>query len=75
MLNAVMSSLAAFVAAGAQPSTPLAKAITLVLTLKLLAIVVASIFVFSIDRQPAVDPGAVSRLIGPSTPSLDEGRR
>lgn len=75
MLNAVMSSLAAFLAAGARPPTPLAKAITLVLTLKLLAITGAGIFLFSINKQPAVDRGAVSRLIGPSTPSLDEGRR
>jgi len=75
MMSAVMSSLAAFFAAGARPPTPLAKAIMLVLTLKLLAIAGASIFLFSINKQPAIDPGAVSRLIGPSTLSLDEGRR
>jgi hypothetical protein len=75
MLSAVISSLAAFLAAGARPPTPLAKAITLVLTIKLLAIAGASIFLFSINKQPIVDPGAVSRLLGPSMPSLDEGRR
>jgi hypothetical protein len=75
MLNAVISSLAAFVAAGVRPPTPLAKAITLVLTFKLLAVAGASIFLFSINKQPTVDPGAVSRLIGPSMPSLGERRR
>jgi hypothetical protein len=74
ILNAVISSLAAFLAAGARPPTPLAKAIMLVLTLKLLAIAAASIFLFSTNERPTVDPGAVSRLIGPS-PSLNEGGR
>ena len=75
MLNGLMSSFAAFLAAGVRPPTQLAKAITLVLMLKLLAIAGASIFLFSINERPTVDPGAVSRLIGPSTPSLNEGRR
>ena len=75
MLNVVVSSLAAFLAAGVRPPTPLAKAIMLVLLLKLSAIAGASIFLFSINERPTVDPGAVSRLIGPSTPSVSEGRR
>jgi hypothetical protein len=74
-LNAITSSLAAFVAAGVRPRTPLAKAIMLVLTLKLLAMAGASIFLFSANERPIVDPAGVSRLIGPSTPSLDERRR
>jgi hypothetical protein len=74
-LNAVMSSLAAFLAAGVRPPTPLAKAIMLVLTLKLLAIAAASIFLFSINERPTVDSSAVSQLIGPSTPLSNEGRR
>ena len=73
-MNAVISSLAAFLAAGVRPPTPLAKAIMLVLAFKLLAIAAASIFLFSINERPTVDPGAVSRLIGPS-PSLNEGGR
>ena len=72
-MNAVISSFAAFLAAAVRPPTPLAKAIMLVLTLKLLAIAAASIFLFSINERPTVDPGAVSRLIGPS-PSPNEGR-
>jgi hypothetical protein len=75
MLNGLMSSFAAFLAAGVRPPTRLAKAITLVLMLKLLAIAGAGIFLFSINERPTADPGAVSRLIGPSTPSLNEGRR
>lgn len=74
ILNAVISSLAAFLAAGVRPPTPLAKAIMLVLTLKLLAIVAASIFLFSTNERLSVDPGAISRLIGPA-PSLNEGGR
>jgi hypothetical protein len=70
-----MSSLAAFLAAGVRPPTPLAKALTLVLTFKLLAIAGTSVFLFLINKQPTVDSATVSRLIGPSTPSLDEGRR
>jgi hypothetical protein len=72
-VNAIISSLAAFLAAGVRPPTALAKAIMLVLALKLLAITAASIFLFSSNERPAVDPGAISRLIGPS--SLNEGRR
>ena len=75
MLNGLMSSFTAFLAAGVRPPTRLAKAIRVVLMLKLLAIAGASIFLFSINERPTVDPGAVSRLIGPSTPSLNEGRR
>jgi hypothetical protein len=67
-----MSSLAAFLAAGVRPPTPLAKAIVLALALKLLAIAGAGIFLFSLNARP-IDPAAVSRLIGPS-PSPHEGR-
>jgi hypothetical protein len=73
-VNAVISSLAAFLAAGVRPPTPLAKAIVLVLTLKLLAIAAGSVLLFSMHERRTADPSAVSRLIGPS-PSVDEGRR
>jgi hypothetical protein len=72
-MNAVMSSFAAFLAAGVRPPTPLAKAIMLVLVLKLLAITGAGVFLSSRNQRPVVDPAAVSRLIGPS-PSPHEGR-
>jgi hypothetical protein len=62
-LNAVLSSLAAYLAAGVRPPTPLAKAIVLVLVVKLMAIVGAGVFLFS--SRGVVDSTAVSRLIGP----------
>jgi hypothetical protein len=74
ILNAVMSSFAAFLAAGVRPPTPLAKAIMLVLVLKLLAITAAGIFLSSRNQRPTVDSTAISKLIGPS-PSPHERRR
>lgn len=65
ILNAVLSSLAAYLAAGVRPPTPLAKAIVLVLVVKLMAIVGAGVFLFSSRGLPVVDSNAVSRLIGP----------
>jgi hypothetical protein len=73
-MNAVLSSLAAFFAAGARPPTPLAKAIVLVLVVKLMAIAGAGIFLFSSSGRLVVDSNAVSRLIGPSVSSANEGR-
>jgi len=64
-LNAVLSSLAAYLAAGVRPPTPLAKAIVLVLVVKLIAIAGAGVFLFSSSGRPVVDSNAVSRLIGP----------
>jgi len=43
-LSAIYSSLAAFVAAGARPPTPLARAIVLVLILKLIALAGIKLF-------------------------------
>jgi hypothetical protein len=73
-LNAVLSSLSAYLAAGVRPQTPLAKAIALVLVVKLVAIAGASVFLFSSSGRPVVDSTAVSRLIGPSMSSANEGR-
>jgi hypothetical protein len=67
-MNAVLSSLAAFLAAGARPPTPLAKAIVLVLVVKLMAIAAIGVFLFSSTGRMVVDPITVSRLIGPSPP-------
>lgn len=71
---AVLSSLAAYLAAGVRPATPLAKAIVLVLMVKLMAIAGAGVFLFSSNERPVVDQNAVSRLIGPSVSSANEGR-
>ena len=73
-LNAVLSSLAAYLVTGVRPPTPLAKAIVLVLVVKLVAIAGASIFLFSSSGRLVVDSNAVSRLIGPSVSSANEGR-
>lgn len=73
-LNAVLSSLAACLAAGVRPPTPVAKAIVLVLVVKLLAIASVSVFLISSGERLVVDRDAVSRLIGPSVSSTHEGR-
>ena len=73
-LNAVLSSLNAYLAAGVRPPTPLAKAIVLVLVVKLVAIAGAGVFLFSSSGRLVVDSNAVSRLIGPSVSSANEGR-
>jgi hypothetical protein len=72
-MNAVLSSLAAFLAAGVRPPTPLARAIVLVLIVKLIAIMAVGVFLFSSSGRLVVDSATVSRLIGPSMPSPNEG--
>lgn len=72
-MNAVLSSLAAFLAAGARPPTPLAKAIVLVLVVKLMAIAAIGVFLFSSPGRMGVDSITVSRLIGPSLPWPNKG--
>lgn len=65
-VRAILSSLIAFLAAGARPSTPLAKAIVLVLVIKLIAISGIKAFMFPESTQPVVDATAMARVIGPS---------
>ena len=72
-MNAVLSSLAAFLAAGARPPTPLAKAIVLVLVVKLMTIAAFGVFLFSSPGRMVVDSITVSRLIGPSLPWPNKG--
>jgi hypothetical protein len=74
-LNAVLSSLAAYLVAGVRRPTPLAQAIVLVLVFKLMVIAGAGVFLFSSSGRLVVDSNAVSRLIGPSGSSANEGRR
>jgi hypothetical protein len=68
-LNAILSTLGAFLAAGVRPPTPLARAIMVVLVTKLVAIAGIAVFLASDGRRPVVDPIAVSRPIGPSAPA------
>jgi hypothetical protein len=74
-LKALLSSFAAFVAAGVRPQTPLAKAIVLMLVIKLLAITGIGIFMGQQGGRLFVDAVAVSRLIGPSLSLPDEEGR
>jgi hypothetical protein len=64
--GAILSSLAAFIAAGAKPPTPLAKAIVVVLVIKLIAIGAIKVLMFSGSAQTAVDPNAMARVMGPT---------
>jgi hypothetical protein len=66
-LRAIFSTLSAFVSAGIRPATPLAKAIVLVLVLKLIGIAGIKLCMFPDSAQPLVDPGTMARALGPST--------
>jgi hypothetical protein len=67
-LKAILSSLAAFLAAGVRPRTPLAQAIVLTLVIKLITIVGIKVFLFPGSAQPVVDATMMDYLIGPSAP-------
>jgi len=64
-----VSSLAAFLAAGLRPRSPLAKAIVLVLALKLIGIAGMKVFMFPDSAQPAVDANTMVRVVGVSAPA------
>jgi hypothetical protein len=64
-LTAIFSSLAAFVAAGARPPTPLARAIVFVLILKLIGLAGIKLFMFPDSAQPVIDAAAMTRALGP----------
>jgi hypothetical protein len=63
-LTAILSSLVAFFAAGLRPRTPLAKAIVMVLTVKLIGILCFKFLSFPDSARPAADANAITRLIG-----------
>jgi hypothetical protein len=65
-MKAVLSSLADFLSAGLRPRTPLAKAITVALVVKLVVVVSMKVFLFSGDARPVVDDAVMNRVIGPS---------
>jgi len=66
-MRAILSSLAAFAAAGLWPRSALAKAIVVVLIVKLFAITGFKLFMFPTSEQPVADAAAIARVIGPST--------
>jgi hypothetical protein len=67
-MRAVLDSLADFLRAGSAPRTPLAKAITFALVIKLVAITTIWLVWFSGDARPPADAATVAHLIGPTAP-------
>jgi hypothetical protein len=68
-LSAVLSSLRAFIAAVIRPRTPLAKAIMLVMVVKLAGIIAIRAVVLADSAAPLVDATTMARMIGPSAPA------
>ena len=64
-MGAIVTSLTAFLAAAARPPTPLARAIVLVLVIKLIAIAGIKIFMFPDSARPHIDATAMARIVGP----------
>ena len=73
-MNAILSSLGAFLAAAVWPQTPLAKAIVAVLVIKLIAIAGIGAFMHAGRGQAPVGADAMARLLGPSVSPLEGGR-
>jgi hypothetical protein len=67
-LRAILSSLSAFVAAGLRPRTSLAKAIAVVLLIKLIGMAAVRIYVVTEGAEPAIDASAMARVLGVSPP-------
>jgi hypothetical protein len=65
-LRPILSSLTAFLTAGARPRTPLAKAIVLILIIKLVGIVGMRAFMFSDSSRPVANAATVARVLGVS---------
>jgi hypothetical protein len=65
-LRSIFSSLGAFAAAGLRPRTPLAKAIVLILIIKLIGITAVRIYLVTDGAQPHVDASAMARAFGVS---------
>jgi hypothetical protein len=65
-MSAIFSSLAAFLAAALRPQTALAKAIVLVLVLKIFGIVAIKLIMFPDSARPAADAANIERVLSPS---------
>jgi len=63
----VLSSLAAFIGAAFRPRSMLARAIVLVLTIKLIAVLGMAAYAHFTDQSGAIDAAAVNRRIGPAS--------
>lgn len=63
-MRAILASLAAFAAAGLRPRTVLAKAIVVVLLIKLVGVTAMRIYLTADHAVPAVDAATMARVIG-----------
>lgn len=68
LVSPLLSSLAAFIGAAIRPRTMLARAIVLVLAIKLIAVIGMAVYAHVTDQSASIDAAAVERLIGPSAP-------
>ena len=68
-MRAILASLGALVAAALRPRTALAKAIVVVLVIKLIGIVGMKVFMFPESAQPVVDANTMARVVGVSAPA------
>ena len=74
-MNAILSSLAAFLAAAVRPRTPLAQAIRLVLVIKLIAIGGIGVFMHAISGPAGVDPSqCADRAVAVADEDVDDAR-
>jgi hypothetical protein len=68
LASPLLSSLAAFLSAAIRPGSLLARAIVIVLAIKLVAVAGMAVYAHFTDQSASIDAAAVERLIGPSTP-------
>jgi hypothetical protein len=68
-LRAILVSLSAFAAAALRPRTPLAKAIMLVLLIKLIGVTAMRIYLTAASVEPTVDAATMARVIGVASPA------
>jgi hypothetical protein len=68
-MRALLSSIAAFIAAGARPRTALAKAIVVVLVIKLIGLAGIKAFLFPPSAEPVVNADTMMQIIGTAAPT------
>jgi hypothetical protein len=71
----LLSSLAAFIGAAFRPRTMLARAIVIMLAIKLVAVAGMAVVAHFTDQSASIDAAAVDRLIGPPGAALNERKR
>ena len=68
-MRAILASLGAFAAAGLRPRTPLAKAIVLILLIKLIGVTAMRVYLAADNVEPAVDAATMAQVIGVAPPA------